>query len=42
MRQCVDEGILQSYFDGELSGESLKVEFHIWQPAMPVRRPRAK
>ena len=24
MRECLDEGILQSYFDGELSGESLK------------------
>lgn len=24
MRECLDEGILQSYFDGELSGERLK------------------
>jgi len=24
MRECLDEGILQSYFDGELAGESLK------------------
>lgn len=24
MRECLDEGILQSYFDGELSGDSLK------------------
>lgn len=24
MRECLDEGILQSYFDGELSGEQLK------------------
>ena len=24
MRDCLDEGILQSYFDGELSGQQLE------------------